>query len=441
MRQGLSNATVSKTERPWMKIALMIVPLAAAMATPAPARAQDDPDARKERRLHQIYRNYYATPTSPERWTEALGRAKDQTYTIQKGDTLWGISETFFGDPNFWPKIWSLNTNIYNPHEIVPSGVVSFQSGTAGEPPSLALGDAPAAAEEPAIDPNAAPAVPVKPVIGQYIDIDLSQLKIPPPARAPGPPGGLPRSVPPYVYYRDPKKAALLEISPITRAPSENIPLAINHFVTDTEVQGAGEVVGSELGFSTAGEGQHILVKGPGLGQGQRLMSVRRQGPVRGQPEAIAYSVGGMLEIEASVNSAESLYRARVVRSVSHVAQGDLLVAEELPAVVPAGGGSMSPVNGKIIGGEFSTERRIFGMYNVVYLNAGANQGLAVGTHIPVYRNPAIRNADLLIRENPAEIGELQVVRVGSGVATAVVVRSLEDIRVGDITTPALLTE
>ena len=101
----------------------------------------------------------------------------------------------------------------------------------------------------------------------------------------------------------------------------------------------------------------------------------------------------------------------------------------------------MSPVNSKIIGGEFSTERRIFGMYNVVYLNAGSNQGLAVGTHIPVYRNPSLRNADLLIKENPAEIGELHVVRVAGGVATAVVVKSLDDIRVGDITTPAMLSE
>lgn len=431
MRQGLSNA----------KIALTLMLLS---GTSLRALAQDDADARKEQRLHKIYRNYYANPTSAEKWTEALGRAKDQTYTIQKGDTLWGISETFFGDPNFWPKIWSLNSNIYNPHEIAPSGVVTFQSGSASEAPSLAVGAAPAAplaAQETVVDPNAAPAVPQKPVIGQYIDIDLSQVKIPPPLRAENNARGLPQSVPKYVFYRDPKKQALLEMTPITRANTENVPLAINHFVSDSEVQGAGEVVGSELGFSTAGEGQSILIRGSGLSQGMRLMSVRRQGPVRGLPEAIAYSVGGMLEVEAPVNSGEGLYRARVVKSVSHVAHGDILVSEELPSVVPSAGSAMSPVNSKIIGGEFSTERRIFGMYNVVYLNAGSNQGLAVGTHIPVYRNPSLRNADLLIKENPAEIGELQVVRVAGGVATAVVVKSLEDIRVGDITTPAMLSE
>ncbi|MBX3017791.1 MAG: LysM peptidoglycan-binding domain-containing protein [Bdellovibrionaceae bacterium] len=423
----------------WMKFAPVIVVL---VGTGPSAFAQEGADARKEQRLHQIYRNYYANPTSPEKWSEALGRAKDQTYTIQKGDTLWGISETFFGDPNFWPKIWSLNTDIYNPHEIAPSGVVSFQLGTAAEPPSLAVGNAPATPQaDPPVDPNAAPAAPAKPVIGQYIDIDLGQLKIPPPSRSQAPPRSFPRSIPGYVYHRDPKKSALLELSTVTRAPTDNVPLSVNHFVSDTEVQGAGEVLGSELGFSTAGEGQTILIKGSGLSQGMRLMSVRRQGPVRGAPEALAYGIGGMLEVEAPVNSAEGVYRARVVKSVSHVSRGDILVSEELPSMVPAGGGSMSPVNGKIIGGEFSAERRLFGMYNIVYLNAGSNQGLAVGTHVPVYRNPSLRNADLLIRENPAEIGELQVVRVGGRVSTAIVVKSLEDIRVGDTTTPAMLTE
>lgn len=426
----------------WMKIALMVILVAGAADF---AFAQNEADARKERRLHQIYQNYYSNPTSPEKWREALGRAKDQTYTIQKGDTLWGISETFFGDPNFWPKIWSLNTNIYNPHEIAPSGVVSFQSGTAAEPPSLAVGEAPAGTTTGATDAVVDPNAPVvgqapKPVIGQYIDVDLGQIKIPPPKFDPAPPRSLPGSVPRYVFYRDPKKEALLEVSTITRAPTENVPLAINHFVTDTDVQGAGEVVGSELGFSTAGEGQNILVKGSGLGQGMRLMAIRRQGAVRGSEDAIAYGIGGMLEIEAPVNSGEGIYRARVVKSVGQIAAGDLLVSEELPAIVP-GSGAMSPVNGKIIGGEYSRERRLFGIYNIVYLNAGASQGLSVGTHLPVYRNPQVRNADALIRENPAEIGELQIVRVGNGVATAVVVKSLEDIRVGDVTSPALQTE
>jgi hypothetical protein len=41
-------------------------------------------------------------------------------YVIQKGDTLFYLSEYFFGDPELWPGIWSLNPEITNPNWIYP---------------------------------------------------------------------------------------------------------------------------------------------------------------------------------------------------------------------------------------------------------------------------------------------------------------------------------
>ncbi|MBN1142198.1 MAG: LysM peptidoglycan-binding domain-containing protein [Deltaproteobacteria bacterium] len=59
----------------------------------------------------------------------ALAKGVPQTYVIHKGDTLWGVSQRFLKDPDYWPNLWSRNPSITNPHLIYPGQKIILYDG------------------------------------------------------------------------------------------------------------------------------------------------------------------------------------------------------------------------------------------------------------------------------------------------------------------------
>lgn len=73
--------------------------------------------------------------------TEVHAGPVPELHVVRRGDTLWDICWYYFNDPWQWPKVWSYNAQITNPHwiypgdlvRLLPRGVFAQQPGS-GEP-------------------------------------------------------------------------------------------------------------------------------------------------------------------------------------------------------------------------------------------------------------------------------------------------------------------
>ena len=77
---------------------------------------------------------------SSKEWDDLAIKAKLEKYEVQTGDYLWKISKKLFGSGFYYSKIWSLNPQITNPHEIEPGTILAFDTGDADSFPKVQVG-------------------------------------------------------------------------------------------------------------------------------------------------------------------------------------------------------------------------------------------------------------------------------------------------------------
>jgi hypothetical protein len=60
---------------------------------------------------------------------ESAGGEVPATHFVKRGDTLWGLCDQYFQNPYQWPRLWSYNPQVKNPHWIYPGDELRLQEG------------------------------------------------------------------------------------------------------------------------------------------------------------------------------------------------------------------------------------------------------------------------------------------------------------------------
>lgn len=394
----------------------------------------DEPDYAYESQLHDIYLNYHKEKTSYEDWSSMVGDRVSETYTIQKGDTLWEISKTFFGDGNYWPKIWSVNGKITNPHLIKENNTISFLLGDASGAPAFSITESPTS-------------IPVYDTSGE-----LSQLRIPPSSTTSKPVvTELPASLPDLTGLNRTSEYDDLGFSymkrPIVKV-EDTIPLAA--LITEGAPQYSGKVVEGEIAELSAGPHQYVYVAvDPAVAKvGERMLIIRNEGPVEFNSSSLPevrtrpYRVKVIGELEITDETGQSLqkdkqkwsyYKALIIKADNQVRQGDLLQMGRYTNVRVTQQGPRSDVVAEIISG-INGGRAVIHPRAFLFLDRGKEAGLSSGDILPIRANRSKRHKNSKLKGATREIGLLRIVETTPHFSLALVVDAWEEIYPGDVT-------
>jgi hypothetical protein len=287
----------------------------------------------------------------PETVTEALGDAPDaagtttvmsdagaalnpsapKSYVVRRGDTLWGIANTFLRDPWLWPEIWYINPDIHNPHRIYPGDNVRLALSADGRTSlEIVRGGGSAARLEPML-----------------------------------------RSVP-------------LE-GPIATIPYSLIAAFLSRpgVLTGDEIKAAPYVLALRDNHQIAGAGHDLYIKKLDGETGARYSVMHVDEPLKDPQSGRKLGYLAIYTGTAQLTRPGDVAKVRLTDSARETLEGDVLIAEEMsPSNDFAPHGPSQPVDGRIIA--VVDNVLVAGQYEVVAVNRGSADGLDRGAVLTV---------------------------------------------------------
>lgn len=359
----------------------------------------------KEERFNETYSKYHKESTSEQNWEKVVGKRTADTYIVNKGDTLWDISGTLFGDPFYWPKVWSLNKElIFNPHVIFPDMKIKFFQGNSKTGPTLATDNQKdnQKTAEPVADSADSASEPNQAVKGKKEDAP-NNAKIATSRRK------LPRS------FRDQelqiKKEVEIQIEEY-KAPATDTLIRLEFYVSESPLESSGQIVEVESELKSAGDDQYVFVKFDGEPKGIYTV-VKPAKELKEDREstivAEIHEVEGEVKVLGKVNSEENIFRAQILKTNTLVTEGSMLIPGRIKTFTLQGYRKETTATmGRIIGNLNNYD--IVSQGSFVIINQGSQGGYQTSMLLPIYEDLAKRNSKSLVKENPQKVGSVVIV-------------------------------
>lgn len=315
-------------------------------------------------------------------------------HDVRSGDTLWGVSGKYWNKPTTWPKLWSLNPQVHNPHWIFPGDDLFLEQR------------------------EFTPAEPEMHVI----PLVLEKLEPPPP---------------PAPSAAEQEKAKTdAEAAKVAQTPKKAFELVENgtlDFISSGKPDRLGRIDNQRVHKIASGEIEEVeiaLAKGARVAKGDRVTFFEDKRvivhPVTGRTVGVQVRVLGHGEV---LEARDGYARAKVLRSYDFIEDGHSVMAHR-PLVhtlepVPGPGGLESIVLAS------TREVQLSSTDQVVFLDKGAADGLKPGVvmDVPYPRGPEAAEGITVGLDKPIARGV--VVSAQDKTATLYLLESRKSVKAG----------
>ena len=312
-------------------------------------------------------------------------------HTVEKGDTLWDLSQKFLGSPWYWPKVWSYNPEIANPHWIYPGNEVRFFASGEEVPTQVEVGQPEAEVEQ-----------------GEMYDDKVNVFG--------------------QIGFR----------------PKNAISVASPGFVTNREVEESGKLVGSFAESSMLSYPERIYVqfnkKAPRVGE--TYLVFRRAGEII--HPVTKDSIGFMTDILAEVKvirvDKDNHGTVQISKQYDEVLRGDLIGPVNEPVIR-----SVAPrpnerdVKDVFVVADVRRYPAMLGENSLAIMDKGSDDGVKMGNVFTIYRQQdplpqaALMNPSVLDETMPREdIGQCIAFEIKAKATLCLVTTSIREFVLGD---------